>query len=132
VDGGELCETARTQESLVTQIAVRARNKGPGKSPLRPIAASAIASFAAVSARRSVRAIEQNGSIGMKSTVPAIVVRNASVGKRVMRRMPDLPAVRSRQLSLLPMPSDVTTPRPVTATGTALSREDAICFSFSP
>ena len=39
-----------------------------------------------------------------------------SVGKRVMRWMPDLPAVSLAQLSALPAPSEVTTPMPVTTT----------------
>src|SRR6478735_5863640 len=39
-----------------------------------------------------------------------------SVGKRVMALMPDSPAVSFAQLSVLPAPSDVTMPRPVTTT----------------
>src|SRR5690242_16211193 len=52
----------------------------------------------------------------MKSTVPAIVVFRLSVGKRVMVRMPDSPAVSLLQLSVLPAPSEVTTPMPVITT----------------
>src|SRR5205085_484840 len=39
-----------------------------------------------------------------------------SIGKRVMVRMPDSPAVSFAQLSSLPAPSDVTMPMPVTTT----------------
>src|SRR6478609_4767017 len=39
-----------------------------------------------------------------------------SVGKRVMVLMPDSPAASFAQLSALPAPSEVTTPRPVTTT----------------
>ena len=48
--------------------------------------------------------------------VPAIVVFRPSIGKRVKVRMPDLPAVSFAQLSVLPLPSEVTTPMPVTTT----------------
>ena len=51
-----------------------------------------------------------------KSTVPAMRVLRPSVGKRVMARMPDSPAVSLAQLSALPAPSEVTTPMPVTTT----------------
>ncbi len=47
---------------------------------------------------------------------PAIVVFSPSVGKRVIVRMPDSPAVSFVQLSVLPAPSDVTMPMPVTTT----------------
>src|SRR5512142_2702524 len=43
-------------------------------------------------------------------------VFNPSVGKRVMALMPDSPAVSLAQLSVLPAPSEVTAPRPVTTT----------------
>src|SRR5450756_1183764 len=43
-------------------------------------------------------------------------VLSPSVPKRVMVRMPDSPAVSLAQLSVLPAPSEVTTPRPVTTT----------------
>src|SRR5215510_1732722 len=43
-------------------------------------------------------------------------VFSPSVAKRVMVLMPDLPAVSLVQLSVLPAPSEVTTPRPVTTT----------------
>src|SRR5215813_1779412 len=111
-----------------------ARNNGPGKSPLAPIDACVIASSATRSASRSASVVEQNGSTGTKSTVPAMVVRSASVGNRLMRRIPDWPAVSLRQLSAMPVPSEVTTPTPVTATGApALVSlgEDAISFSLS-
>ena len=75
-----------------------------------------MASSAARSAKRSDKAVEENGSTGTKSTVPAIVVFRPSVGKRVMVRMPDSPAVSFAQLSALPAPSEVTTPMPVTTT----------------
>src|SRR5258708_24507674 len=52
----------------------------------------------------------------MKSTVPATVVLRPSVPNRVICRIPDSPAVRRRQLSDLPAPSDVTRPPPVTTT----------------
>src|ERR1700751_63761 len=48
--------------------------------------------------------------------VPAMRVFKPSVGKRVMVLIPDSPAVSFAQLSDLPAPSDVTTPRPVTTT----------------
>src|SRR3954470_6820644 len=48
--------------------------------------------------------------------VPAIRVLSPSVGKRVIARMPDSPAVSFAQLSVLPAPSEVTTPSPVTTT----------------
>src|SRR5262249_33771908 len=50
------------------------------------------------------------------STVPAIVVLSPSLAKRVMRWMPDWPAVSFAQLSALPAPSEVMTPMPVTTT----------------
>src|SRR5690554_3737955 len=53
----------------------------------------------------------------MKSTEPAIVVRKPSVGKRVMRWMPETPDVSLRQFSSRPRPSGETMPMPVTATG---------------
>src|SRR5205807_1945221 len=71
-------------------------------------------------------------STGTKSTVPAMVVRNASVANLVMRLIPDWPVVSFCQLSALPMPSEVTTPMPVTATGgPACWREDAISALLS-
>src|SRR5262245_13116482 len=93
-----------------------ARNRGPGKSPLRPMPDSLIASSATIVAMRSPSSVEQNGSTGTKLTVPAIVVLRPSLAKRVMRRMPDSPAVSFAQLSALPAPSDVMTPMPVTTT----------------
>src|SRR5215510_9093642 len=48
--------------------------------------------------------------------VPAILVFRLSVGKRVIALMPDSPPVSLVQLSLLPAPSEVTTPSPVTTT----------------
>ena len=75
-----------------------------------------MASSVAISASRSDRSVEENGSTGTKSTVPAIVVFRPSVGKRVMVRIPDSPAVSFVQLSALPEPSEVTTPMPVTTT----------------
>ena len=93
-----------------------ARNSGPGKSPLVPMPDWAMASSVASSPSRSERSVDENGSTGMKSIVPAIVVFSPSVGKRVMVRMPDSPAVSFFQLSALPAPSEVTTPMPVTTT----------------
>src|SRR5262249_50670228 len=93
-----------------------ARNSGPGKSALLPIPAWSIASSATMAAMRSPRSVEQNGSTGMKSTVPAIVVLRPSLATRVMRWMPDSPAVSLAQLSALPAPSEVITPMPVTTT----------------
>ena len=55
-------------------------------------------------------------STGTKSTVPAMLVRRPPMGKRVMRWMPECPAVSARQLSCVPVPSDVSTPVPVTTT----------------
>src|SRR5262245_56255536 len=48
--------------------------------------------------------------------VPAMRVFRPSVGKRLMVLMPDSPAVSFAQLSTLPAPNEVTTPRPVTTT----------------
>src|SRR6266480_2975622 len=48
--------------------------------------------------------------------VPAMRVFKPSVGKRVMALIPDSPDVSLVQLSDLPAPSEVTTPRPVTTT----------------
>jgi hypothetical protein len=45
-----------------------------------------------------------------------MVVFKPSIGKRVTVRMPDSPAVSFAQLSVLPAPSDVMTPIPVTTT----------------
>ena len=53
------------------------------------------------SAKRSLSVIEQNGSTGTKSTVPAIVCAARRSEKRVMRRMPEWPAVSSAQLSVV-------------------------------
>ncbi len=105
-----------------------ARNSGPGNSPLRPMRASAIASSATMNAMRSPSSVEQNGSTGTKSTLPAIVVLRPSLAKRVMRWMPDSPAVSLAQLSAFPAPSEVMTPMPVTTTTGRpfLSRADAI------
>jgi hypothetical protein len=75
-----------------------------------------MASSVTISASRSERSVEEKGSTGTKSIVPAIVVFKPSVGKRVIVRIPDSPAVSFVQLSALPEPSDVTTPMPVTTT----------------
>src|ERR1700686_986083 len=99
-----------------TSTGPTARNSGPGKSPLRPIPDCSRASSAAISASRSVRPVDEDGSTATKSTVPAIVDLRPSIGKRVTVRMPDTPAVSFAQLSVLPAPSDVTTPIPVTTT----------------
>src|SRR5258705_12452031 len=77
---------------------------------------SSIAASATIVAMRSPSSVEQNGSTGTKSTVPAIVVLRPSLAKRVMRWMPDSPAVSLAQLSPLPAPSEVITPMPVTTT----------------
>src|SRR5438309_1530897 len=106
--------TSRCGHSIST--GATARNSGPGKSPLLPMRASSIASSATTAAMRSPSSVEQNGSTGMKSTVPAIVVLRPSLAKRVMRWMPDSPAVSLAQLSALPAPSEVITPMPVTTT----------------
>ena len=90
-----------------------ATNNGPGKSP-RLAPAWAIASSAASIAMFSQRAARQGGSAGMKSTVPAICVLKPSVGKRVILRMPDWPAVKRCQFSAVPAPREVTIPIPVT------------------
>src|SRR6266446_2143942 len=65
----------------------------------------------------------------MKSTVPATLVFSESVPNRVIFRIPDSPAVRRRQLSALPAPSEVTRPLPVTTTTgrPALSRMLPMC-----
>jgi hypothetical protein len=91
----------------------------------------AIASSVAISASRSERSVEEKGSIGTKSIVPAIVVFKPSVGKRVMVRMPDSPAVSFFQLSALPEPSEVTTPMPVTTT-IGLPNLSRVVVMFSP
>src|SRR5450432_1913674 len=111
--------TARPSSSRCghsTSTGATARNSGPGKSPLAPMPAWATASSAARLARRSESSVDVKGSTLRKSTVPAIVVRRPSVGKRVSVRMPDSPAVSFAQLSVLPAPSEVTTPMPVTTT----------------
>ena len=87
-----------------------ARNIGPGKSPGAPMAASANASSITSSARRSDSAGADSSSTGTKSTVPAMLVRRPPIGNREMRRMPEWPAVSSRQLSCFPAPSEVTHP----------------------
>src|SRR6201996_5074143 len=69
-----------------------------------------------MSASFSESTTDDIGSIGMKSTVPAIVVFRPSVGKRLMVRIPDSPAASFFQLSVLPAPREVTTPMPVTTT----------------
>src|SRR3954451_7609819 len=48
--------------------------------------------------------------------VPAMVVRRPWIGKRLMRWMPERPAVMAAQVSCFPCPSEVTMPMPVTAT----------------
>jgi hypothetical protein len=89
-----------------------------------------MASSAAISASRSERSVDEKGSTGTKSIVPAIVVFSPSIGKRVMVRMPDSPAVSFAQLSALPEPSDVTTPMPVTTTiGLPNLSRGAVMFS---
>ena len=65
-----------------TSTGATARNSGPGKSPLLPMPDCSSASSVAISASRSVRPVEENGSTGTKSTVPAIVVFRPSIGKR--------------------------------------------------
>src|SRR6185437_3318531 len=70
---------------------------------------------------------------GRKSIAPAMRVLSPSVGKRLMVRMPDSPAASLAQLSVLPAPSEVTTPRPVTTTigRPILSLVLAICALLS-
>src|SRR5215471_13439122 len=110
-----------------------ARNNGPGNSRAPPISASPMASSMTISESRSASAGAQNGSAGTKSMVPATLVFNPSVEKRVIARIPDSPAVRRRQFSLFPAPSDVMIPIPVTTTmgRPALSRV-ACMFLGSP
>ena len=91
-------------------------NSAPGKSPLGPSPAFATASSAASLARRSDSIGATKGSAATESMVPAIVVRRPSIGKRVMRWMPERPAVMRREGLVLPWPREVTTPMPVTAT----------------
>src|ERR1700690_3535105 len=65
--------------------------------------------------------------------VPAMRVLSPSVGKRVMTLMPDSPAVSFAQLSVLPAPSEVTTPRPVTTTiGRPILSLPVVMFFMSP
>src|SRR3954452_25161937 len=99
-----------------TSTGATARKSGPGKSPLLPMPDCPTASSVAISASFSVRPVDEAGSTVTKSTVPAIVVFKPSIGKRVMVRMPDSPAVSFAQLSSLPAPSDVRMPMPVTTT----------------
>src|SRR5947209_1114967 len=90
----------------------------------------ASASSVAISARRSVRPVDESGSTATKSTVPAIVDLKPSIGKRVTVRMPDSPAVSFAQLSVLPAPSEVTMPMPVTTTiGRPSLSRGAVMFS---
>jgi hypothetical protein len=123
--------TSRCGHSIST--GATARNSGPGKSPLLPMRASSMASSATIDAMRSPSSVEQNGSTGTKSTLPAIVVLRPSLAKRVMRWMPDSPAVSLAQLSAFPAPSEVMTPLPVTTTTgrPLLPRDDAIQASFT-
>ena len=51
----------------------------------------------------------------------SIDVFNPAVEKRLIARTPDWPAQSLRQLSAAPTPSEVTMPRPVTATATAFA-----------
>src|SRR5712672_4440090 len=112
-----------------TSTGATARNSGPGKSPLPPMPDCATASSVAISASFSVSAVEDDGSTVTKSIVPAIVVFKPSIGKRVMVRIPDSPAVSFAQLSSLPAPSDVTMPMPVTTTiGLPNLSRDAVMF----
>ena len=83
---------------------------------MRPIPASAIASSITSSASRSDRAGADSSGTGTKSTVPAMVVRSPSIGKREIRRMPDTPLVSAASCPPGPGPSDVSTPMPVTTT----------------
>ncbi len=78
--------------------------------------AAVIASSAASKAINSHRLAEEGSVTGRKSTAPAIVVRSPASGKRLIRRMPDWPAVSRAQLSSNPWPSEVSTPMPVTTT----------------
>src|SRR5260221_13974890 len=88
------------------------------------------ASSVAISASRSVRPVDENGSTATKSTVPAIVVFKPSIGKRVTVRIPDSPAVSFAQLSALPAPSEVTMPMPVATTiGLPNLSRGAVMFS---
>ena len=70
----------------------------------RPVSAKVSDSAAAQTLRR--QDIDRAGDAGLETVG----------GKRVMARMPDSPAVSLAQLSVLPAPSEVTTPRPVTTT----------------
>ena len=83
-------------------------------------------------ASRSPISVEPNGASGTKSISPAMVVLSPSTGNRLMRWMPDSPAVSFAQLSALPAPSEVTMPMPVTTTTgrPALSRWEDISVSF--
>src|SRR6202047_1462618 len=113
-----------------TSTGATARNSGPGKSPLEPMADCSSASSVASSARRSVSPVDENGSTSRKSTVPAMVVFRPSIGKRVTVRMPEQPALSFAQLSVLPAPSEVTTPMPVTTTiGLPNLSRGAVMFS---
>ena len=107
--------------------------RAPGKSPFEPMPDCATASSAASTARRSDSIGATKGSTLMESIVPAIVVRSPSVGKRLMRLMPERPAVIAAQVSSLPCPREVTTPMPVTATsGRPCLSRSAMLFSSSP
>ena len=99
-----------------TSTGARPRNNGPGKSPFRPIPDWPIASSMTISARRSASVVEENGFTSTKSMVPAIRVFSPWVEKRRMVLIPDSPAVIFAQFSVLPSPSDVITPMPVTTT----------------
>src|ERR1019366_5147175 len=56
-------------------------------------------------------------SSGLKSfTSPAIRTGNPEVSKRVIRPIPDRPAIRASQFLSTPTPSGVTSPTPVTTT----------------
>ena len=70
----------------------------------------------AMSAKRSANVVEENGLTSMKSMVPAMRVFSPWVEKRRIVLIPDSPAVSFFQFSVLPSPSDVITPMPVTTT----------------
>src|SRR2546425_235985 len=81
----------------------------------------------AVPTGRPAGAGAQRGPTGGKPPGPAPRAPTPVVQTGLMAQIPDPPAVSFRQFSLLPTPSDVTTPMPVTTTigRPALSRIDA-------
>jgi len=86
------------------------------KAALRPIPDWPTASSMTISARRSASVVEENGFTSTKSMVPAICVFSPMGGEAPNGAYSRLSGGNFRQFSVLPSPSDVITPMPVTTT----------------